>query len=63
MRILFLTPDVPLRADQGAKLRTIGLIRAAARFHQVDVLSFARADGAGGDGAIELADLCREVSV
>jgi glycosyltransferase involved in cell wall biosynthesis len=63
VRILFLTPDVPLPADQGAKLRTIGLIRAAARFHQVDVLSFARSDEAAGSGAAELADLCHEVHV
>jgi len=61
VRILFLTPDVPLPADQGAKLRTIGLIRAAARFHQVDVISFARPEQAAGDGAVALADICREV--
>jgi len=61
VRILFLTPDVPLPADQGAKLRTIGLIRAAARFHQVDVLSFARSDEVAGDGAVQLADVCHEV--
>lgn len=61
MRILFLTPDVPLPADQGAKLRTIGLIRAAARYHDVDVLSFASADNAAGDGPASLADICREV--
>ena len=59
MRILFLTPDVPLPADQGAKLRTLGLMRAAARFHQVDVLSFA----ADGEGTAALADICREVRV
>ena len=61
MRMLFLTPDVPLPADQGAKLRTIGVIRAAARFHQVDVLSFAGTDTAAGNGAVDLADLCRQV--
>jgi glycosyltransferase involved in cell wall biosynthesis len=61
VRILFLTPDVPLPADQGAKLRTIGLIRAAARFHQVDVISFARPEQAAGDGAVALADICHGV--
>lgn len=61
MRILFLTPDVPLPADQGAKLRTIGLIRAAARFHQVDVLSFAGTDAAAGSGAVDLANICRQL--
>jgi glycosyltransferase involved in cell wall biosynthesis len=60
VRVLFLTPDVPLPADQGAKLRIIGLIRAAARFHQVDVLSFARPNDVG-EGAAQLADLCHEV--
>ncbi|MBI4213179.1 MAG: glycosyltransferase, partial [Chloroflexi bacterium] len=41
MRILFLTPDLPLPADQGAKLRNAALIRAAAALHQVDLGSFA----------------------
>src|SRR4051812_30546956 len=42
MRILYLTPDVPLPADQGAKLRNLALIRAAAKHHQVDLVSFYR---------------------
>lgn len=41
MRILFLTPDLPAPPDQGAKLRSLALIRAAAAHHQVDLLSFA----------------------
>jgi polysaccharide biosynthesis protein PslH len=61
VRILFLTPDVPLPADQGAKLRTIGLIRAAARFHQVDVLSFVGPAAGVAAGVAELAAICHEV--
>jgi polysaccharide biosynthesis protein PslH len=63
VRILFLTPDIPLPAEQGAKLRTIGLIRAAAHHHDVAVLSFARSDDSASAGAAALAEICREVRV
>jgi glycosyltransferase involved in cell wall biosynthesis len=63
VRILFLTPDLPLPADQGAKLRTIGLMRAAARFHQVDVVSFAGMEEPRSDAESSLADICRNVVV
>lgn len=48
MRILFLTPDFPIPPDQGAKLRSLALIRAAAEHHQVDVLSFVKNQGGRG---------------
>lgn len=60
MRVLFLTPDLPLPADQGAKLRNVALIRAAAAHHQVDLVSFARDDEAAVPGELEA--LCQRVS-
>ncbi|MBM2810354.1 MAG: putative glycosyltransferase [Chloroflexi bacterium] len=44
MKILFLAPRAPLPADQGAKLRTLALIQAAAAHHEVHLLAF------GNDG-------------
>jgi glycosyltransferase involved in cell wall biosynthesis len=40
MRLLFLTPDLPAPPDQGAKLRALAFIQAAAQHHTVDLLSF-----------------------
>ncbi|MSQ24355.1 MAG: glycosyltransferase [Chloroflexi bacterium] len=51
MKILFLTPDVPFPADQGAKIRNLALIRAAAAHHQVDLVSFG--NGSSGRGSFE----------
>jgi glycosyltransferase involved in cell wall biosynthesis len=57
LKVLFLTPQPPFPADQGAKLRNAALIRIAAEAgHQVDLLTFTpqggrgRAEGGGGDG-------------
>lgn len=62
MRILFLTPDLPLPADQGTKLRNSALIRAAAAHHEVDLVSFTRQeDGLLSPG--ELEHLCHRVEV
>lgn len=75
MKVLFLTPDLPDPPDQGAKLRSLALIRAAAAHHQVDLLTFAypsrltplreaesepRQVGAVGH-ASHLEDICRRV--
>jgi glycosyltransferase involved in cell wall biosynthesis len=40
VRLLFLTPEGPAPPDQGARLRTLALIQAAAQHHTVDLLSF-----------------------
>ncbi len=78
MRILFVTPSLPYPADQGSKLRSLALIRAAAEHHQVDLVSFSnesarsqsieeadRSNGStGADEEIdELRRLCREIRV
>lgn len=59
MKLLFLTGDVPLPADRGSKLRSAGLIRAAAAHHQVDLLSFAR-ERPPAEAEEELRRLCRQ---
>lgn len=61
MRILFLTPDLPLPAGQGAKLRNLALIRAAAAHHQVDLVSFGRSPDSRIDP--ELERLCGSVRI
>lgn len=72
MRILFLTPDLPLPADRGGKLRTSALIRAAAAHHEVDILSFAagprpvpeaQQPASDSPGLQELNRLCRRVQI
>lgn len=40
MKILFVTPRLPLPADTGAKIRTFNLLKNAARNNQVSLLSF-----------------------
>jgi polysaccharide biosynthesis protein PslH len=60
VRILFLTPDVALPADQGAKLRNSALIRLAAAHHQVDLVTFG-VPGAELDP--ELTSLCGTIKV
>ncbi len=62
MRILFLTPDLPLPADQGAKLRSAALIRAAAGHHQVDLVSFS-SDWDHKDPGAEVQGLVRQLEV
>lgn len=62
MRILFLTPDLPLPADQGAKLRNAALLRAAAAHHQVDLVSFS-SDPGRTEAPPELSALCGFVKV
>ena len=62
MKILFLTPDVPLPADQGGKLRNLALLRAAAEHHQVDLLSFCKEEPAA-EHRHELERLCRRVEL
>lgn len=61
MRILFLTPDLPVPADQGAKLRNLALIRAAAAHHQVDLVTFGTSLGQEPDP--ELQRLCGSIRV
>src|SRR5438270_12916556 len=60
MKILYLTADSPLPADQGGKLRGLALIRAAAEHHQVDLLSFSH-DGADSNAGSELERMCHLV--
>lgn len=62
MKILFLTPDVPLPADQGGKLRNLALLRAAAEHHQVDLLSFYR-EAPAPEHRRELERLCRRIEL
>jgi glycosyltransferase involved in cell wall biosynthesis len=40
VNILFLAPAAPAPADQGARLRTLALLEAAAAHHAVDLLAF-----------------------
>lgn len=69
MRILFLTPDLPDPPDQGAKLRSLALIRAAAAHHQVDLLTFTgqqRGEAPPSPSVLSpqssvLTDICRRV--
>lgn len=63
MRVLFLTPDAPVPADQGAKIRNLALIRAAASRHQVDLVTFARGGSLPQEHVDELKRLCRRVEV
>ena len=72
MRILFLTPDLPLPADRGAKLRASALIRAAAAHHEVHLLSLAANEEAwegaqqpapGPPSLHELKRLCQRVQI
>ncbi|MEA2640145.1 MAG: polysaccharide biosynthesis protein PslH [Chloroflexota bacterium] len=60
MKILYLTADLPLPADQGGKLRSLALIRAAAEHHQVDLLSFARHEPSP-EARAELDRICHTV--
>ncbi len=61
MRLLFLTPDLPVPPDQGAKLRTLALIRAAAEHHEVHILSFAAANRSHHPAPLEA--ICKRVDV
>lgn len=63
MRVLFLTPDAPVPADQGAKIRNLALIRAAASRHQVDLVTFARGGSVPQEHLDYLKSLCRRVEV
>ncbi|HEX2987802.1 MAG TPA: glycosyltransferase [Chloroflexota bacterium] len=60
MRILFLTPQLPFPARQGTQMRNLQIIQAAARAHQVDLVSFAR-KGETVDADSPLAKLCGEI--
>lgn len=57
MKILFLTPNLPHPPQQGRAIRNFHLLRAAAREHSVDLLSFA---GPGQDTG-PLAAICRRI--
>jgi glycosyltransferase involved in cell wall biosynthesis len=62
VKVLFLTPDVPEPADQGAKLRNLALIEAAAAaHHRVDVLSFASAEAVAAGPPPGLTAACHQV--
>ena len=61
MRILFLTPDVPSPPDQGAKLRSLALIQAAAEHHEVHLLSFHPPERAVDPGPLEA--ICADVQL
>jgi glycosyltransferase involved in cell wall biosynthesis len=63
VRVLFLTPDAPVPADQGAKIRNLALIRAAASRHQVDLVTFARGGSLPQEHLDFLRGLCRRVEV
>lgn len=56
--VLFLTPQLPLPATQGAPMRNLSMIRAAAQRTVVDLLAFSAAPP---DAAVEsaLSQLCR----
>jgi hypothetical protein len=58
VRILFVTPDLPLPARKGTAMRNAALLRAAARRHDVALVSFA-GDGVPVDP--ELREICRDV--
>lgn len=58
MRILFVTPDLPLPAHKGTAMRNVALLRAAARRHEVALVSFA-GDGVAVDP--DLREICRHV--
>jgi glycosyltransferase involved in cell wall biosynthesis len=58
VRILFLTPDLPLPARKGTAMRNASLLRAAARRHEVALVSFA---GDGDPVDPELREICERV--
>jgi glycosyltransferase involved in cell wall biosynthesis len=58
VRILFVTPDLPLPARKGTAMRNAALLRAAAQRHDVALVSFA-GDGVQVDP--ELREICRDV--
>jgi glycosyltransferase involved in cell wall biosynthesis len=58
VRILFVTPDLPLPAHKGTAVRNAALLRAAAQRHEVALVSFA-GDGVPVDP--ELREICRHV--
>jgi polysaccharide biosynthesis protein PslH len=62
MRLLYITPDVPYPADQGAKLRNLALMQAAAKHHQVDLISFYK-EPLTEEQHQELAKLCGRVEL
>ncbi len=61
MRLLFLTPDLPVPPDQGAKLRTLALIQAAAEHHEVHLLSFSAPDRPQDPAPLEAICKCVEL--
>jgi len=64
VRILFLTPDLPVPPDQGAKLRSLALIQAAAEHHEVHVLSFESPHVPDGPlDASSLQAICKDVQL
>ncbi len=62
MRLLFLSPQLPWPLVSGARLRVYHLLRAAAREHRVDLLSFAD-DGPSASVPMELRELCGTVEL
>ena len=63
MRVLFLTPDAPVPADQGAKIRNLALMQAAATRHQVDLISFVRGGSLPEPHMEQLRTICRRVEL
>jgi glycosyltransferase involved in cell wall biosynthesis len=59
VKLLYLTPEAPAPADQGARIRSLALIRAAAEHHDVDLLSFHSPSNPVDVAALE--SVCREV--
>ncbi len=57
LRILFLAPRIPWPLDTGGKIRTYHLLRALARRHQVELLSFRDPEDLDNAGERELRGL------
>lgn len=60
VRILFLTPDLPVQSGGAGRRRMLALLRIAAAHHQVDLLSFASPQPPSA-ALGELDGLCRQV--
>lgn len=57
LKILFLAPRVPWPLDTGGKIRTFHLLRALARHHQVQLLTFRESAGCDAGGLREIQQL------